>query len=142
MSAPEARVARWTERGTRATKARRGCAGDAMTLVNGDHLARRSKLVFGAVGAAVLVGGTLVMVGGAVPSHPGATYYTAAFGRAGQGMDRRSDVKVRGVTVGGIERVTLDRSGRAVVRFRVERGIRLPATSSARIEPVSVFGPK
>jgi phospholipid/cholesterol/gamma-HCH transport system substrate-binding protein len=113
-----------------------------MPLVNGDHLARRSKLVFGAVGAAVLVGGALVMVGGAVPSHPGATYYTAAFGRAGQGMDRRSDVKVRGVTVGGVERVTLDRSGRAVVRFRVDRGIRLPATSAARIEPVSVFGPK
>jgi phospholipid/cholesterol/gamma-HCH transport system substrate-binding protein len=113
-----------------------------MTLVNGDALSRRSKLVFGAAGMAVLAGGALVTFAAAVPSHPGATYYTAAFGRAGQGMDRRSDVKVRGVTVGGVQKVTLDRAGRAVVRFRVDRGIRLPGSTSARIEPVSVFGPK
>jgi phospholipid/cholesterol/gamma-HCH transport system substrate-binding protein len=113
-----------------------------MTLVNGDHLSARSKLVFGAVGAAVIGAVALVTFAAAVPSHPGATYYTAAFDRAGQGMDRRSDVKVRGVTVGGIQRVTLDAKGRAVVRFRVDRGVRLPAGTSARIDPVSVFGPK
>ena len=113
-----------------------------MPLVNGDHLSARSKLGFGAVGAAIIVALSLVTFAAAVPSHPGATYYTAAFDRAGQGMDRRSDVKVRGVTVGGIERVSLDAKGRAVVRFRVDRGVRLPATASARIEAVSVFGPK
>jgi phospholipid/cholesterol/gamma-HCH transport system substrate-binding protein len=57
-------------------------------------------------------------------------------------MDHRSDVKIRGVTVGGVDSVTLAGTGRAVVRFRVDRGVRLPATTAAQIEPVSVFGPK
>jgi phospholipid/cholesterol/gamma-HCH transport system substrate-binding protein len=113
-----------------------------VSLPNGDNLSKRSRLVFGAVGSAVLVGGGLLTFAGAAPSHPGSTSYTAAFGRAGQGMDHRSDVKIRGVTVGGVDGVTLDRNGRAVVRFRLDRGIRLPDTTSARIEPVSVFGPK
>jgi phospholipid/cholesterol/gamma-HCH transport system substrate-binding protein len=111
-------------------------------LINGDNLSRRSKAVFSAVGAGVLLAGVLVTMAGAAPSHPGSTYYTASFGRAGQGMDHRSDVKIRGVTIGGIDSVTLDKSGRAVVRFRVDKGVRLPSTTVAQIEPVSVFGPK
>jgi phospholipid/cholesterol/gamma-HCH transport system substrate-binding protein len=111
-------------------------------MINGDNLSRRSKLVFSLVGVAVLLAGALVTFAGVAPTHAGSTYYTASFGRAGQGMDHRSDVKIRGVTVGGVESVKLDRTGRAVVRMRLDRGVELPDTTSAKIEPVSVFGPK
>ncbi|MGH3388112.1 MAG: MCE family protein [Actinomadura sp.] len=105
-------------------------------------LTRRSKTIFGIVGASVIAAGALAAVGGAVRTHPGSTFYTAAFGRAGQGLDPNSDVKIRGITVGGVDSVTLDQQGRAKVRIRVDDGIEIPSTTVAAIEPVSVFGPK
>jgi phospholipid/cholesterol/gamma-HCH transport system substrate-binding protein len=73
----------------------------------------------------------------------GSTYYNASFGRAGQGLDPgKSDVKIRGITVGTVDRIRLDRDGRVTVRLRVEKGVRVPRSTAARIEPVSVFGPK
>jgi phospholipid/cholesterol/gamma-HCH transport system substrate-binding protein len=105
-------------------------------------LTRRSKAIFGAVGAIVIAVGALAAFVGAVQTHPGATYYTASFGRAGQGLDPHSDVKIRGITVGGVDSVGLDRQGRAKVRIRIDNGIKIPTTAVASIEPVSVFGPK
>ncbi|GAA2111681.1 MCE family protein [Actinomadura alba] len=104
-------------------------------------LSRRSRAAFGAMGAGVIALGVFAAVEGVTPSRSG-TYYTATFGRAGQGLDDHSDVKIRGITVGGVESVSLDRRGRASVRIRVERGIRVPRSTVAGIEPVSVFGPK
>lgn len=105
-------------------------------------LSARSRLTFAAVGMAVMVGGAAALVAGAVQTHPGATHYSATFGRAGQGLDERSKVKIRGIAVGSVSGVGLDDKGRAVVRFEVDHGIKVPRTASAGIEPVSVFGPK
>ncbi|MBG0817500.1 MCE family protein [Planomonospora sp. ID82291] len=70
------------------------------------------------------------------------TRLSAAFGRAGQGLDPNSPVKIRGVTVGGVGAVTLDGAGRAVVSLYVEPGVQVPETVTAVIEPSSIFGPK
>jgi phospholipid/cholesterol/gamma-HCH transport system substrate-binding protein len=59
-----------------------------------------------------------------------------------KGLDGQSEVKLHGVTVGGIDSVGLDTRGRAVVKFHLQRGIRLPNDTVAAVEPVSVFGPK
>lgn len=109
--------------------------------VNDTNLSARSRLMFGSAGAAILVVAILAAVIAVVPSDTG-TSFTAVFGHAGQGMDPRSDVKIRGVTVGGVQSVTLQPDGRAKVRFRVQKGVRIPTSAVARIEPVSVFGPK
>ncbi|XVQ09130.1 MlaD family protein [Spirillospora sp. CA-255316] len=53
-----------------------------------------------------------------------------------------TDVKVRGVTVGKVESVALAPDGRVRVRLRVERDVRVPRGAQARIDPVSIFGPK
>ncbi|MEU8249144.1 MlaD family protein [Nonomuraea sp. NPDC048916] len=66
----------------------------------------------------------------------------AVFGRAGQGLDTNSSVKIRGITVGDVTEVSLDPAGRAVVTMHVEPGVRLPRTTVAAVEPASVFGPK
>lgn len=107
-----------------------------------ENLSRRSRLAFGIVGTGVLVGGAVLAAVGSQADHSGATYYNASFGRAGQGLDKRSDVKVRGVTVGGIDAVHLGKDGRVSIRIRVDKGVKVANTASAAIEPVSVFGPK
>ncbi|MBW8487607.1 MCE family protein [Actinomadura sp. PM05-2] len=82
------------------------------------------------------------MVHAAAPPDGDAITYSAVFARTGAGLDGRSDVKVRGVTVGSVDAVRLDPDGRVRVRLHVERGVRIPAAATARIDPVSVFGPK
>ncbi|MFC4007425.1 MlaD family protein [Nonomuraea purpurea] len=70
------------------------------------------------------------------------TRIDAVFGRAGQGMDTNSPVKIRGITVGEVTRVSLDAKGRAVVTMHIDPGVRVPRTATAAVEPASVFGPK
>ncbi|RAY15842.1 virulence factor Mce family protein [Actinomadura craniellae] len=107
-----------------------------------ETLSLKSRLIYAAAGLSILAAGAAATVAGVRTTHPGATYYSASFGRAGQGLDERSDVKIRGIAVGGVESVRLDSAGRALVRFRVDEGVRVPSTTIAQIEPVSVFGPK
>lgn len=107
-----------------------------------ETLSRRARAGFGAAGLAVLAAATALVVTGSTQSHEGSTYYVADFGRAGQGLDTKSDVKIRGIAVGGIDSVRLRADGRVAVRLRLDAGYRLPTTAAARIEPVSVFGPK
>ncbi|GLZ13073.1 hypothetical protein Acsp04_33080 [Actinomadura sp. NBRC 104425] len=108
-----------------------------------EPLSGRARLMFGLLGTGVLAAAALAAAAGAREDTSGSTYYTASFGRAGQGLDPgRSDVKIRGITVGTVDRVTLERDGRVTVRLRLDAGVRVPTTAGARIEPVSVFGPK
>ncbi|QFG22340.1 MlaD family protein [Actinomadura sp. WMMB 499] len=67
---------------------------------------------------------------------------TAVFGQAGQGLGDGAPVKVRGVTVGSIERMELTGDGRARLTLRLDPGVRVPESVSASIEPLSAFGPK
>src|ERR1051325_2038784 len=66
---------------------------------------------------------------------------SATFDAAGQGLIQKSDVKVRGFTVGEVAGVHL-RQGRAVVTMRIRGGERVPASSSATIRPKTLFGEK
>ncbi|WP_067490679.1 MlaD family protein [Actinomadura hibisca] len=105
-------------------------------------LSARSRMVFAALGAGAMAvaAGALAVAG--TSSHGDAAAYDALFGRAGQGLDAKSDVKVRGVTVGNVESVALTPEGRVRVRFRVRRDVPVPRDSEARVDPVSIFGPK
>ncbi|WP_067488154.1 MlaD family protein [Actinomadura hibisca] len=108
-----------------------------------EPLSARSRAVFGLAGAGVIAAAAVAVALGSTPSHGGSTYYRAAFSRAGQGLDpQKSDVKIRGITVGTVDRIDLSRDGRVQVRIRVDKGVKIPQSTSARIEPLSVFGPK
>lgn len=63
-------------------------------------------------------------------------------GNAGQGLDTFSDVRIRGVTVGAVDDISLGPDGRAVVELALWPDLDLPASTVATIEPLSVFGPK
>ena len=87
------------------------------------------------LGAGVIAGAAVLVALGSTESHEGSTYLTASFGRAGQGLDPgRSDVKIRGITVGTVDAVTLERTGRVTVRVRMDRGVKVPRSATARIE--------
>ncbi len=66
----------------------------------------------------------------------------AVFDRVGQGLDEFSDVRIRGVRVGSVDRLDFDPSGRAIVTMRMNPGVEVPLSSTAAVEPLSVFGPK
>ncbi|MCD0449308.1 MCE family protein [Actinocorallia sp. API 0066] len=100
-----------------------------------NHLtARRALAVLATVGA--------VAAAFLLPAPSTTRTYTASFGHTGQGLDTRSAVRVRGVPVGAVTGVGLDATGRAVVRVRIDAGVPIPVTASARVESLSVFGPK
>lgn len=62
--------------------------------------------------------------------------------RAGFGLVGASDVKVRGITVGNVEKVGLQDDGSIELTLNIRREIQVPQTATASIEPASVFGPK
>jgi phospholipid/cholesterol/gamma-HCH transport system substrate-binding protein len=105
-------------------------------------LTPRTRRRFGALGAALVAAAGLASYLAARDTHPGSTYLKATFGRAGEGLDDRSDVKIRGVKVGQVASVRLTPQGRALVRIRLDHGVRAPVTSEAAISPLSAFGPK
>ncbi|MFC6882075.1 MULTISPECIES: MCE family protein [Actinomadura] len=108
-----------------------------------EHLSQRSRTLHAAFGIAVMVLAAVVVAVASAPPGGRAHRFRATFRTAGQGLDPgRSDVKVRGVTVGRVESARLLPDGRVAVGMRVERGVRVTAGTVAAIEPVSVFGPK
>ncbi|WP_067832842.1 MlaD family protein [Actinomadura kijaniata] len=104
-------------------------------------LSARSRTRFALLGTVAIAGAATAVAFPALPANADTTY-NAVFGRAGQGLDARSDIKVRGVTVGRVESVGLNPDGRVRVRMRVGRDVRVPRDAEARVDPVSVFGPK
>lgn len=69
---------------------------------------------------------------------------TAVFPTSTQGVftDGGTDVKMRGVNVGTVTGVELLADSRARLTFAIDEGVEVPATVAARVEPLSVFGPK
>ncbi|WP_051300421.1 MlaD family protein [Actinomadura rifamycini] len=105
-------------------------------------LTPRSRLRFGALGAAVLAACLAASVLAARDTHPGSIHLRASFGRAGEGLTDHSDVRIRGVTVGRVASIRLTGAGRALVTLRVDPGVRVPVAAEAAIVPLSAFGPK
>ncbi|MFA1538566.1 MlaD family protein [Actinomadura monticuli] len=108
-----------------------------------ETLSQRARTAFGLVGAGVIAAAAALVAVGSTPSHAGSTYFNATFSRAGQGLDPgKSEVKVRGIAVGDVDKIQLDHQGRVKVRFRIDKGVKVADTAVATVEPVSVFGPK
>ena len=99
------------------------------------------RALIGGIGTIVVGAATTLAVQTAFGAFDGGYELIGTFERAGQGLDDASDVKMRGVTVGEVESITLDDQGRAVVRLRMFDGVQVPDTAGAAIAPISVFGP-
>lgn len=106
-------------------------------------LDRRTMQAF--VGAvAVLIMGGMAAIGIRVAQGDFADEYeiSATTVRTGFGLDAASAVKIRGISVGRVDRVELQDDGTVALTLAIRDGIAIPADAAASIEPVSVFGPK
>src|SRR4051812_31056345 len=65
----------------------------------------------------------------------------ARFTNAGQGLQKNSDIKIRGVNVGKVQSVKLD-NGQALVTMEIHSNTQIPTTATATVRPKTLFGEK
>jgi phospholipid/cholesterol/gamma-HCH transport system substrate-binding protein len=111
-------------------------------LLDVDHWTVNHQALLGLVSVVVLGILTTFGVKYAFGAYEPGYDLTARFEGAGQNLDTESVVKLRGVDVGRVESISLDDDDQAVVRFRIDPDIDVPASSVAVIRPISIFGPK
>lgn len=102
---------------------------------------RRQHILTGAIAVLLLVALATVGIKGAFGAFRGGYQVTGTFSAAGQGLLPGSDVKVRGVNIGEVDRIELV-DGRARLTLRIDGGERLPVDSRATIRPKTLFGEK
>jgi phospholipid/cholesterol/gamma-HCH transport system substrate-binding protein len=100
------------------------------------------RVVLGLTAVALAASSSALAIKAASGAYADEYTLTAVFPRGGQSLDKSSSVKIRGVTVGHVARISLRRDGRANVVLRIHADTRVPDTTSASGEPLSVFGPK
>lgn len=100
------------------------------------------QAVLGAIGLVLILGLAALMLRAAGGAYADDYRLTALVTRPGFNLDDTSTVKVRGVTVGGVDGVELLEDGTVELTLKMRKEVRLPESATARIEPLSVFGPK
>jgi phospholipid/cholesterol/gamma-HCH transport system substrate-binding protein len=109
-----------------------------------ERLPRSVRLVAGLVGMVLLAGAVTLAVSYGRGYYDSRYEVSAVFPTSSQGLftDGGTDVKMRGLNVGTVSGVELLPDGRARIMLRLDAEVRVPASSTASIEPLSVFGPK
>ncbi len=101
-----------------------------------------TRIVRSAVALVVLVAvgaGSVLLVRMANGDYSGAYHLTGMFPRAGEGLQPGSEVVFRGVQVGRVSTISLVDS-RAQVSVLIQPTFRVPASATATIRPVNLFG--
>ncbi|HLT17193.1 MAG TPA: MlaD family protein [Acidimicrobiales bacterium] len=102
---------------------------------------RRQHILTGAIALVLVVALVSVGIRAAFGEFAGGYELVGSFDAAGQGLLPGSDVKVRGVNIGEVKGIELDR-GRARVTLRIRDGERVPVDATATIRPKTLFGEK
>ena len=108
------------------------------------ELPRRTLALVGLVAAVLTSAVAVVLVAYGQGEFDDTYELHGVFPSSSQGIftDGGTEVKMRGVNIGTVRAIELLPDGRVEVRFSIRDGVRVPATAEARIEPLSVFGPK
>jgi phospholipid/cholesterol/gamma-HCH transport system substrate-binding protein len=105
-------------------------------------LSPHRQAMLGLIGLVLLLGLAGVMLRAAGGAYADDYQLTALVTRPGFNLDETSTVKVRGVTVGGVGKIELLDDGTVELTLNMRKEVRIPESATARIEPLSVFGPK
>jgi phospholipid/cholesterol/gamma-HCH transport system substrate-binding protein len=92
-------------------------------------------------GMLLLISASALLVQYGLGAYDGGYQLVATFDHSSNGLDDDSSVKLRGVNVGDVAKIRLRADGRADVTLHIDDGVRVPVTTSASIQPLSVFGP-
>ncbi len=104
--------------------------------------ANRTRLAVGLIALVVTGAIASLMVLAANGAYADDYQLTARTTRTGFGLDDTSEVKIRGVKIGTVERVELLDDGAVELVLNIAKDVRIPVDATATIEPLSVFGPK
>ncbi len=104
--------------------------------------ATRSRLLVGLIAIVATSAVASLMVFAATGAYADDYQLTARTTRTGFGLDGTSEVKIRGIKIGSVERVKLLDDGSVELTLNIDKHIRIPLDATATIEPLSVFGPK
>lgn len=113
-----------------------------MSALRGFAASDVRQAMLGGIGIAILLSVAGLMVRAAGGAYGDDYELTALVTRPGFNLDETSTVKIRGVTVGGVEDIRLRDDGIVELTLHMRKEVRVPESSTARIEPLSVFGPK
>jgi virulence factor Mce-like protein len=91
------------------------------------------------VSAAVAVAAVVVIVKAADGAFSGSYALSGLFKSSGEGLQPGAEVTYRGVQVGRVTAIALDR-GRAKVTMAIDHDFRVPTDATATILPINVFG--
>ncbi len=104
--------------------------------------ATRTRFIVGLIALVATGAVASLMVFAATGAYADDYQLTAQTTRTGFGLDNTSEVKIRGVKVGTVDRVDLLDDGTVELTMNIAKEIRIPVDATASIEPLSVFGPK
>lgn len=104
--------------------------------------ATRTRFLVGLIALVVTGAVASLMVLAANGAYADDYQLTARTSRTGFGLDDTTEVKVRGIKIGTVERVELLDDGTVELVLNIARHVRIPVDARATIEPLSVFGPK
>ncbi|MCO8126264.1 MCE family protein [Acidimicrobiia bacterium EGI L10123] len=104
--------------------------------------ADRTRLAVGLIALVVTGAIASLMVLAANGAYADDYQLTARTTRTGFGLDDTSEIKLRGVKIGTVERVELLHDGAVELVLNIAKDVRIPVDATATIEPLSVFGPK
>lgn len=102
----------------------------------------RTRFIVGLIALVVIGAVASLMVLAANGAYADDYQLTARTTRTGFGLDDTSEVKIRGIKIGTVERVELLDDGAVELVFNIAKNVRIPVDATATIEPLSVFGPK
>ena len=102
---------------------------------------RRQHILTGAIALVLVVAVTSVGIKGAFGAFKGGYDLVGTFDAAGQGLLPGSDVKIRGVNIGEVQRIELT-GGQALLTLRINDDQQVPVDSTAVIRPKTLFGEK
>lgn len=102
---------------------------------------RNRNIISGLIALVLLAGTAVIGVKYSFGEFDDVYPLKASFANAGQGLQRGSDVKVRGVNVGKVRSVKL-LDGRALVTMEINHTTKIPTTATATVRPKTLFGEK
>jgi len=102
---------------------------------------RTTRIITGLITLIVMFGLSIIGIEYSSGHFDNTYRLTADFDAAGQGLIQRSDVKVRGFTIGEVAGVHLV-NGRARVTMRIQGDEHIPRAATATIRPKTLFGEK
>lgn len=108
------------------------------------EIPRRTLALVGLVAAVLAAAVGVVMLAYGRGEFDDTYELRGVFPSSSQGMftDGGTEVKMRGVNIGTVRGIELLPDGQVEVRFSIREGVGVPNAAEARIEPLSVFGPK